>query len=171
VRRRRRFAREFLGSHEALNLEKENAGDGETMTPITTRAFVIEDYEHAVALWNEMEGVEICEGDSRDEIRSYLARNPELSRVAESDGEIIGAVLCGHDGRRGFIYHIAVARAFRGRGVGKLLLDGCVRGLSAASIPRAIILVAQDNPKGHEFWLRNGWEDIAALAMSLEVRG
>ena len=136
-----------------------------------TRAFVIDDYEQAVSLWNEVEGVEICEGDAREEIRAYLERNPGLSRVAEHDGEIVGAVLCGHDGRRGFICHLAVAAAFRGRGVGKLLLDDCVRGLGAAGIQRAIILVAQDNPAGHEFWLRHGWEDIDALAMSLDVRG
>jgi ribosomal protein S18 acetylase RimI-like enzyme len=74
---------------------------------------------------------------------------------------LAGAVLCGHDGRRGFIYHLAVAPTFRGRAVGKLLLADCINGLRKARIKRAIILVAGDNPTGHEFWLRNGWEDIA----------
>lgn len=141
------------------------------MEPITTRAFVITDYDRAAALWAEVEGVEICEGDSREEIGIYLERNPGLSRVAEHEGEIIGAVLCGHDGRRGIIYHLAVAAAFRGQGAGRLLMDDCVRGLRAAGIQRAIILVARDNPAGHEFWLRQGWEDIPALAMALDVRG
>ncbi|MEO5722645.1 MAG: GNAT family N-acetyltransferase [Chthoniobacterales bacterium] len=141
------------------------------MGTITTRAFLIEDYDKAFALWQEMAGIEICEGDSREEIRGYLERNPGLSRVAESEGEIVGAVLCGHDGRRGFIYHLGVATAFRGRGVGKQLLDDCVRGLHAAGIPRALLLVASENATGHEFWLRHGWEDIDALAMALEVSG
>ena len=137
---------------------------------ITTRAFVIGDYDRAVALWNEVEGVEICEGDSREEIGAYLERNPGLSRVAEENGAIAGAVLCGHDGRRGFIYHLAVLPAYRGRGVGKLLLEDCVRGLGVAGIQRAIILVAGDNSLGREFWLRNGWEDISgALPMSREL--
>lgn len=141
------------------------------MTAIRTRAFVIEDYERALALWREMEGIEICEGDAREEIGRYLQRNPGLSRVAESEGEMVGAVLCGHDGRRGYIYHLAVATSFRGRGVGKAMLDDCVRGLADAGISRALLLVASENASGHEFWLRQGWEDIDALAMALEVRG
>ncbi|MGZ5023839.1 MAG: GNAT family N-acetyltransferase, partial [Chthoniobacterales bacterium] len=125
-----------------------------------TREFLMDDYDAAIALWKKIEGVEICEGDSREEIRGYLARNPGLSRVAEENGVMAGAALCGYDGRRGFIYHLAVAQQFRGRGVGKRLLDDCLRGLRAAGLPRAIILVARDNPLGREFWLRNGWEEI-----------
>ena len=111
-----------------------------------------------------MQGVELCEGDSREEIRAYLERNPGLSCVAEEDGTMAGAALCGHDGRRGFIYHLAVSPAYRGRGVGKLLLEDCVRGLGNAGLKRAIILVAENNSLGREFWLRNGWEDIAGGA-------
>ena len=137
---------------------------------VRTREFVIGDYDPVVALWCKEEGVEICEGDSREEISEYLKRNPGLSRVAEARGEIAGAVLCGHDGRRGWIYHLAVAPQHRGRGIGKILLDDCVRGLRDAGLKRAIILVAGDNPAGHQFWLRNGWEDIAfAIAMTKEL--
>lgn len=136
---------------------------------ITTREFILADYENACALWNEVDGVEICEGDTRDEIRGYLARNPRLSRIAEEEGTLAGAVLCGHDGRRGFIYHLAVAPAFRGRGVGNLLIDDCARGLRGAGIQRALILVAADNSLGREFWLRNGWEQLSAIAMSCGV--
>ena len=118
------------------------------MATISTRAFVISDYDRAVALWREVEGVEICEGDSREEIGVYLARNPGLSRVAESEREVVGAVLCGHDGRRGFVYHLAVAPAFRGRGVGKLMLDESIRGLKGAGVRRALLLVADDNARG-----------------------
>ena len=147
--------------------------DGDVMSSaakITTREFVIGDHERAVALWQAEEGIEICEGDSREEISEYLKRNPGLSRVAEAGSEIVGAVLCGHDGRRGMIYHLAVAPDYRGQGIGKLLLDDCVRGLREAGLKRAIILVAGDNTAGHQFWLRNGWEDIGlAIAMSKEL--
>ena len=140
------------------------------MTPaVTIREFVMSDYDHAVALWDRIDGVEICEGDSREEISEYLKRNPGLSRVAEANGAIIGAALCGHDGRRGWIYHLAVAPEYRGRGAGKLLLADCVRGLREAGLKRAIILVAGDNPTGHKFWLREGWENIdGAIAMTKE---
>ena len=137
---------------------------------VTTRQFAMDDYDAAIALWSGVEGVEICEGDSREEIAEYLKRNPGLSRVAEAGGEIVGVALCGHDGRRGWIYHLAVANSHRGKGVGKLLLDACVNGLRDIGLPRAIILVAGDNPQGHEFWLRNGWEDIdGAIAMTREL--
>jgi N-acetylglutamate synthase len=137
---------------------------------ITTREFVMGDFDQAVALWNRIDTVEICEGDSREEIAEYLKRNPKLSRVAEANGEIIGAALCGHDGRRGWIYHLAVAEECRGRGVGKLLLDDCLRGLRQAGLKRAIILVAGDNPAGHKFWLREGWEEISgAIPMTREL--
>lgn len=137
---------------------------------VTTREFVIADYDSAFALWSGVEGVEICEGDSREEMADYLQRNSGLSRVAEDDGKIVGVALCGHDGRRGWIYHLAVAETNRRQKVGKLLLDDCVNGLRAAGLKRAIILVAGDNPGGQQFWLRNGWEKIdGAIAMTREL--
>jgi N-acetylglutamate synthase len=137
---------------------------------ITTREFLTSDYDDAIALWNGVEGVEVCEGDSRQEIAEYLKRNRGLSHVAEADGKIVGAALCGHDGRRGWIYHLAVATTHRRQKVGQLLLDACVNGLRAAGLKRAIILVAGDNPGGREFWLRNGWENIGgAIAMTREL--
>jgi ribosomal protein S18 acetylase RimI-like enzyme len=139
------------------------------MAEITTRELTIDDFDRVMALWEGVGGVELCEGDSREEIRAYLARNPGLSRVAEEDGEIVGAALCGHDGRRAYIYHFAVATAFRGRGIGRLLLADCVRGLRSTGLHRAILLVSDDNSLGQEFWLRNGWEKIEALAMSYDL--
>jgi len=137
---------------------------------VTTREFVLSDHEGAVALWCEIDSVEICEGDSREEVAEYLKRNPGLSRVAEADGKMVGAVMCGHDGRRGWIYHLAVAQEYRGRGVGKMLLDDCVRGLREAGLKRAIILVEGQNAAGQKFWLREGWEEIdGAIPMTREL--
>jgi ribosomal protein S18 acetylase RimI-like enzyme len=137
---------------------------------VTTREFLMADYDAAIALWEGEDGIEVCEGDSREEIADYFKRNPGLSRVAEVDGKIVGAALCGHDGRRGWIYHLAVATSHRRQRVGQLLLESCVEGLRAAGLPRAIILVAGDNPGGRGFWLRNGWETIdGAIAMTREL--
>jgi ribosomal protein S18 acetylase RimI-like enzyme len=139
---------------------------------VTTREFVIEDYDGAIALWSCVDGVEICEGDSREEIAEYLKRNPRLSRVAEARGKIVGVAMCGHDGRRGWIYHLAVAAEYRGQKVGRRLLDDCMNELRRAGLKRAIILVAGDNPAGREFWLRNGWEEIdGAIPMTRELVG
>jgi ribosomal protein S18 acetylase RimI-like enzyme len=141
-----------------------------TLGGVTTREFVLEDYDASIALWTGIEGIEICEGDSREEIAEYLKRNPGLSRVAEAAGKIVGVALCGHDGRRGWIYHLAVAQAYRRQKVGKLLIDDCVGGLRKLGLKRAIILVAGDNPAGQQFWLRNGWENIdGAIAMTREL--
>ena len=137
---------------------------------INTREFRIEDYDAAVALWKRVEGVEIAEGDSKEEIEQYILRNPDLSRVAEDGTAIVGVALCGHDGRRGHIYHLAVDPAYQGRGLGKRLLDECLDGLRRVGVQRVIILVASDNQRGSAFWKHRGWEEIpGAVPMGIDV--
>ncbi|MDP9003978.1 MAG: GNAT family N-acetyltransferase [Verrucomicrobiota bacterium] len=137
---------------------------------LTTREFVGLDYDEAVKLWEMVEGVEIAEGDSKSEVISYLLRNPGLSRVAEESGTMAGAVLCGHDGRRGYIYHLAVAPTHHGKGIGKRLVQECVARLHEAGVARALIFVAGDNPGGRAFWLRNGWEEVeGAILMGIDL--
>ncbi|HEY0947850.1 MAG TPA: GNAT family N-acetyltransferase [Opitutaceae bacterium] len=112
-------------------------------------------------LWAEAEGIDVAEGDSPEELTRYLARNPGLSTVAtDDDGQVVGAVLCGHDGRRGFIYHLAVASAHRGRGLGRAMMQRSLAGLRQAGLARVLLLVAADNAGGREFWLREGWEEM-----------
>ena len=163
---------------------------------IETREFSIEDYQAAVELWKKVEGVEIAEGDSRDEIAQYLSRNPGLSRLAfvsrsttepagagrrgresprglmsrEANQSIVGIALCGHDGRRGYIYHLAVDPNFQRRGLGKRLLDECLQGLRGAGVTRVLVMVAKDNPRGRDFWRRNGWEELdGATGMGINL--
>lgn len=137
---------------------------------IKTRAFEIADYDAALQLWSRVEGVEIAEGDSSDEIARFLAQNPHLSRVAEDNKTVIGVSLCGHDGRRGYIYHLAVAPEYHGRGVGRKLVAECLDGLGKLGLKRALILVADDNPKGQAFWRRCGWEDVPeAKVMGIDL--
>jgi ribosomal protein S18 acetylase RimI-like enzyme len=120
------------------------------------------DLVSARQLWAEAEGIEIAEGDRPEELARYLARNPGLSTVATDEaGNVIGAVLCGHDGRRGFVYHLAVASAHRGRGLGRAMMQRSLAGLKKAGVSRALLLVAADNAGGRDFWLRQGWEDMS----------
>jgi len=131
---------------------------------IQTREFRIEDYDGAIELWNRVEGLDVAEGDDRETIRRFLGQNPGLSRIAMDGAVIVGAVLCGHDGRRGYVYHLAVDPTYRGRGVGRRLIDECLAGLKRIGLERANILVANDNPRGREFWKSCGWEDLEGAA-------
>ena len=137
---------------------------------VTTREFRIEDYDSAIELWRRVEGVEVAEGDSKEEIARYILHNPGVSRVAEEGTKIVGAVLCGHDGRRGLIYHLAIEPEYRRQAVGKRLVEECLNALCTAGIKRALLLVAKDNASGRAFWHRCGWEDIpGALAMGIDI--
>jgi N-acetylglutamate synthase len=137
---------------------------------IVTREFSSADYQPAVELWQRVEGLEIAEGDDPEGVAHFLAHNPGLSRVAVDGDVIVGVVLCGHDGRRGHIYHLAVDPAYRRCGVGTRLLRECLDGLRKTKVKRLIILVARDNERGAEFWSRCGFETIpGAIAMGIDV--
>jgi N-acetylglutamate synthase len=137
---------------------------------IEIREFSINDYDGALELWQRVEGLELAEGDDKEGVAQFLARNPGLSRVATDGLAIMGVALCGHDGRRGHIYHLAVDPAYQGRGLGKRLLDECLDGLRRTGLKRVIIMVADDNPSGREFWKRSGYEEIAgAVAMGIDL--
>jgi len=137
---------------------------------IATREFSVNDYEAALRVWQRVDGIEIAEGDDQQGIAQFLARNPGLSRVATIGSAVIGVALCGHDGRRGHIYHLAVDPHYQGRGLGRRLLHECLDGLRRAGLERAIILVANDNPRGRGFWLRYGWEEIpGAVPMGIDL--
>jgi N-acetylglutamate synthase len=137
---------------------------------IETREFSICDYEAALELWKRVKGLEIAEGDDKESVAYFLARNPGLSRVATDGAAIVGVALCGHDGRRGYIYHLAVERAYQARGLGKRLMNECLDGLRRAGLKRALILVAHDNPRGRKFWRRHGWEEVPGpIVMGIDL--
>ena len=138
---------------------------------IRTREFAISDYDAAIELWARVEGLDVAEGDDRETIWRFLERNPGLSRIASDGPKMIGAVLCGHDGRRGYIYHLAVDPEYHERGIGRRLINECLTGLERAGVERVNILVAKDNPRGLEFWRRTGWEHLGeAAAFGRDVR-
>lgn len=121
------------------------------------------DYEATVRLWQETEGVGLSESDEREPVAAFLARNAGLSRVAVVGADIVGAVLCGHDGRRGYLHHLAVAKSYRNRGLGKALVEACLADLAQLGIPKCNIFLFADNVEGEAFWKHNGWAKRADL--------
>ena len=122
---------------------------------------IAHDYDAVLALWNSCEGVRANE--TREEFARILERNPGLSTVIRCDGELAAAVLCCHDGRRGYLYHLGVAHKFRKLGLGRELVEQCLAQLAAEGIRRCTIFVIIDNEGGEAFWKRTGWRDRADL--------
>ena len=121
------------------------------------RSFRIEDFDAVIALWQRTEGVGLNESDTRRAITAFLRRNPRLSFVAEQGGRIIGAVLCGHDGRRGYLHHLAVSKRHRRRGIGRRLVNACLAKLRKAGIQKCNIFIFANNAAGMKFWAHTGW--------------
>ena len=141
---------------------------------VTFRPMTIEDYEDILALWQGTEGIGLSAADERPAINRYLARNPGMSLVATVDGRLAGAVLCGHDGRRGYIHHIAVADEFRGRGTGQELVARCMEALAHEGISRCHIFVYTRNTTGQGFWRAIGWtlrSDLAVMSRNTRSEG
>jgi putative acetyltransferase len=130
----------------------------------------IEDYDEVISLWRLSEGVGLSTADSREAIKGYLKRNPELSFVAHVGSSIVGAILCGHDGRRGFIHHLAVHPESRRRGIGKQLVDNCMNRLSQEGIQKCHLYVFSKNEGAISFWKETDWtERIELTMMSKEI--
>ncbi len=128
------------------------------------------DFEEVVALWQSTPGVGLSDSDSRPNIARYLRRNPGMSLVARSrEGELVGAVLSGHDGRRGYLHHLAVAVPWRKKGIGRQLVDRCLQNLARAAIPKCNIFLYAHNAEGERFWRRVGWNGREDLRMLQKV--
>jgi len=119
--------------------------------------FTIERYEEVLALLNDRPGVTLRDVDSRPALARYLERNPGLSFAAEVDGEIVGCVFCGHDGRRGYLQHVVVLPAYRKRGIGHALVTRCLDELERIGILKTHIDVFVTNEVGKAYWRRRGW--------------
>jgi len=128
-------------------------------------------YENVMTLWKESEGIGLSRADSKESIRFYLERNPNMSLVAkESNGTLVGAVLCGHDGRRGYIHHLVVRSDYRRQGIGRKLVDECLSRLQAAGIQKCHLFIINDNLSGIAFWKSLGWiprTDIGVISKDI----
>ena len=121
------------------------------------------DYEAVRELWQSTEEIELADTDSREGIARFLERNPGLSFVARDDDRIIGAVLCGHDGRRGYIDQLAVQEQYRRHGIGRSLVSRCVYNLMRIGIRKWHLFVFEDNPAAITFWSKLGWSERVEL--------
>jgi N-acetylglutamate synthase len=129
------------------------------------REFTMGDYPAAYALWSRTEGIGLSRADEPDNVARFLARNPGLSFVAVDDGRLVGAVLCGNDGRRGFLHHLAVERQSRGAGIGRRLVEHCLGALAEVGLHKCHLFVLNENAEGRRFWKRIGWEERTTLTV------
>jgi len=137
---------------------------------VQIRKMTIKDYAAAYALWQNLPGIGLSSADKEDALCAFLAKNPETCLVAEDAGRLVGTVLGGSDGRRGYLYHLAVHPAYQKQGLGKRLAQASLDALRAQGIEKCHIFVLADNQEGLKFWQNTGWElreDILILSRSL----
>ena len=116
------------------------------------------DYEGVYALWTSISGFGIRTlDDSKEGIIKFIRRNPTTSMVAEEDGNIVGAMLCGHDGRRGCFYHVCVEQGHRKQGIGKAMAEEAMKALKEEGISKVSLIAFRSNEVGNRFWQSLGW--------------
>ena len=125
---------------------------------VTVRSMQIEDYDQVYALWMTIHGFSIRTiDDSREGVERFLKRNPGISVVAEMDGRVVGAILCGHDGRRGCLYHVCVHEDCRMHGIGRAMGVHCMNALQQEGINKVSLIAFTKNDIGNAFWKQIGW--------------
>ena len=124
------------------------------------RIMTIEDYEGVYALWKKIKGFGIRSiDDSKEGVARFLKRNPTTSVVAEKDGRIVGSILCGHDGRRGCLYHVCVDEDYRRHGIGKRMVVLAMKALKEEKINKVSLIAFTENDIGNAFWNTIGWTE------------
>ncbi|MGA2915542.1 MAG: GNAT family N-acetyltransferase [Sedimentisphaerales bacterium] len=132
----------------------------------------ISDYDEVFSLWKKTEGIGLHkDADSRKGIARYLRQNPGLSLVARENKKIVGDLLCGQDGRRGHLYHLAVAPPYRKKGIGKALVNQALSNLAAIGFNRCTLCVFAKNRAGRRFWKRTGWIERPDIIMMAKDTG
>ena len=147
------------------NSKKENLIQQKTTNSITRikiREFVFpDDYPAVYTLWkNAGSGIQLSRSDEPEEIKKKLERDPDLFLVAEVNQQIVGTVLGGYDGRRGLMYHLAVAKNWRRQGIGGKLVQKLEENLRKKGCIRYYLMVTKDNHTAIEFYRKRGWEPL-----------
>lgn len=123
------------------------------------RVMTMEDYEEVHQLWMEIHGFGIRSlDDSKEGVERFLKRNPTTSMAALMDGKIVGAILCGHDGRRGCLYHVCVQESYRKHGIGQQMVKACLAALQEEKINKVNLIAFRKNEVGNRFWQSMGWK-------------
>jgi ribosomal protein S18 acetylase RimI-like enzyme len=133
------------------------------------REMTLADYDEVYRVWTQTEGMCLVEEDNREGIALYLARNRGLCFVALVGGNLIGTVLCGHDGRRGILRHLAVKHEFRKQGIALLLVQRCLAALSGQGIKKCNIFVMDYNVAGMGFWEHIGFHPLPDDYRTLQI--
>jgi ribosomal protein S18 acetylase RimI-like enzyme len=129
---------------------------------VCIRQFTLADYDAVYTFWRSIEaGLGLGMSDTRAEIAKKLARDPDLFLVAEDRGGIVGTVIGGFDGRRGMIYHLAVAASYRKQGLGGRLMAEVEAGLVGKGCRKCYLLVRKGNPDAIAFYSRRGWGEMS----------
>jgi ribosomal protein S18 acetylase RimI-like enzyme len=129
------------------------------------REMMVGELREVKDLWDASHGVGLSAADSETAIARFLQRNPGLSFVALNRDNIVGAVLCGHDGRRGYLHHLAVVTTHRRRGIGRRLVTRTLESLRAVGIDKCHLFVFTENESAINFWDKIGWTHREELAM------
>lgn len=128
-------------------------------TKIRLRSLCEDDYPQLFALWQSIEGFGIrMLDDSEEGVRRFIRRNPDCSVAAVLNGRLVGAILCGHDGRQASLYHVCVAPGYRKHGIGEAMVQFCLEALRREKIHRACLVAFDTNEAGNAFWQRLGWQ-------------
>ena len=123
------------------------------------KKMTIDDYEKLFEMWQSTPNMGLRSlDDSKEGISFFLKRNPNTNFVAYDDNKLIGAILSGHDGRRGYIYHTVVLPEYRRQGIATNLVDMAVKALQEEGITRVCLNVMETNEQGKKFWIDRGWE-------------
>ena len=127
---------------------------------VNTRVMTAGDYDAVYDLWIHTPGMGLnAFDDSREGIEKFLKRNPTTSYVAECGGRIVGVIMAGHDGRRGYIYHTAVLPEYRNQGIARKLVDSAMSALEAEGINKAALVAFKTNELGNGFWESIGFTE------------
>ena len=121
------------------------------------RAMTIEDYDAVIELMKRTPGVTFRDADSREATQRYLERNPGLSFVATVDDEIVGCLMSGHDGRRGYLQHLVVEPSHRRKGIANALVETCLAELERLGIVKSHVDVLKSNEVARSYWSSQGW--------------
>jgi ribosomal protein S18 acetylase RimI-like enzyme len=130
---------------------------------VLIHAMSIADYNEVIGLLTSTPGVSLRSADSREAVERYLDRNPGLSFVARVDGLIIGCIMSGHDGRRGYLQHLAVEPSMRRQGIGTALVQRCLDALRELGIEKSHVEVLAGNEVAHRYWTTLGWQKRADI--------
>ena len=119
----------------------------------------IQDYDKVYQLWTNTAGMGMRSlDDSVEGIEKFLKRNPTTNYIAQVENTIVGVILCGHDGRRGYIYHTAVMPDYRGQGIGKVLVKATLTSLKKEEINKVALVAFASNDLGNKFWQSLGFD-------------